>query len=59
MLRHLKFFLTGAAVLVTLASVVAAEWWAFTQIPNYPYAMAAVVFILLSWGIGMDASHLK
>lgn len=53
MFRHLQLVLIGAAALATSASVIAAVIWAFMQIPNYPYAMAIVVFILLSWGIGL------
>jgi hypothetical protein len=52
MFRHLQFVLIGAAALVTSASVIAAVVWAFTMIPNYPYARAIVVAVLLSWGIG-------
>jgi hypothetical protein len=54
-LNQLKCTLIGAAILVGLASVVAALVWAFTQIPNYPYAMALVIFIILSWVVGMYA----
>jgi hypothetical protein len=48
--------LIGAAVLAATALLGGSIAWAFMQIPNYPYAMAIVVFILLSWGIGMVAT---
>jgi hypothetical protein len=53
MFRHLQVTLIGAAIIAAVVTLVGSVWWVFMQIPHHPYVLSTIVFVLLSWAIGL------
>lgn len=61
MIIHLKRLAFGAAILTLIAAImtlIAASFWVIqvlfvTVFPNYPVQLGAVIFVLLSYCVGM------